>query len=93
MSASVFETLSRGLINAESRNRNNGNRKKNKNGKERNKIFARCKSQAPACEAFIQTACINDPTCLAVVLPCCKEIEICEFTAFITCVNDAATQL
>jgi hypothetical protein len=91
MSNDVFQALSRGLIGAESRNRNNNrNRKKNKNGKGRNKIFARCESQLPACEALIQQNCGDDAACLAADLPCCEQLEICEFTAFIACINAAS---
>lgn len=91
MSESVIATLSRGLIGAEGRSRNNNhNGKKNKNGNGRNKIFARCQSQGPACEALIRASCGNDAACLAAALPCCEQIEICEFTAFITCANAAS---
>ena len=88
MSQRLIESLSRGLVGAEGRNRD---RKKKRKGKGRSEIFALCKSQGPACEAFVQDGCGNNATCLAAGLQCCEQIEICEFTAFIACANAVAT--
>ena len=54
MSQRLIDSLSRGLVGTEGRNRN---RKKNKNRKGKEKVFALCKSQGPACEAFVQDIC------------------------------------
>lgn len=90
MSETVLDILSRGLVGAEARNRNsNRNRKKKNNGKAQKQKFALCESQGPACQALALASCGEDAGCQAAAAQCCEQLEICEFTAFITCINQA----
>lgn len=67
----------------------NRNKKQNKqNGGSGKKVFARCKAQVTACDAFVQKNCA-DAACRAAVTVCCESLGVCDFTGFIACVNDA----
>lgn len=73
-------------VASESRNRG---KKRNKKKSAQEKVFSRCNSQVSACEAFVQENCLGDAGCLTSVTPCCELMGECNFTGFVTCVNDA----
>jgi hypothetical protein len=62
---------------------------KRKNGNVQKQILARCAGQTPACEAFVQTLCSGDASCVAAVTPCCEPLQTCDFASFVTCFRAA----
>jgi hypothetical protein len=74
-------------VTAEDRKRNKKRNKKN--GGDQKKLFARCTSQIPACEALVQDNCNDDAACVAATAPCCDFLASCDFTEFIACISDA----
>ena len=74
-------------VTAEAHNRNKKRNKKN--GGSGKNVFARCKAQVPACESFVQDACVDNAACLAAATPCCERMGSCDFRGFIGCINDA----
>ena len=96
MSDTIFDTFTRGLsrqlptaapIASESRNR--GKKQNKKNGGQK-KVFSLCNSQISDCEAFAQVSCTGDAACITAISACCQLIGVCNFTGFVTCINDAA---
>lgn len=94
MSNTLFDAFTHGL----SRNREfpapltGEDRKRNRKQKTHGggkKIFARCTSQLPACATFAQQSCDGDADCLAAVTACCELLGACDFTAFVTCFDNA----
>lgn len=93
MTDSIFDAFSRNLarqqtatapVAAQARKRKK-NKKKNKTNGDQEKLFARCTSQLPACQAFAQTTCVDDAACVAAVTTCCNFMGACDFTSFIGC--------
>ncbi len=94
MTDTIFDAFSRDLarqqaatapVTAEARKRKKNKKKKNKTNGDQEKIFARCTSQLPACQAFAQTTCVDDAACVAAVTTCCNFMGACDFTSFIGC--------
>jgi hypothetical protein len=94
MTSTAFDALTRGLHRQQAfsapATAESGKRKKKKNNGRRDKRFARCTSQIPACVAFIQEDCGDNALCLAALTPCCDLLASCDFTAFATCFEDAS---
>lgn len=97
MTDTIFDAFSRNLarqqaaaapVTAEARKRKK-NKKNNKTNGDQEKIFARCTSQLPACQAFAQTTCADDAACVAAVTTCCNFMGACDFTSFIGCFLNA----
>jgi hypothetical protein len=62
---------------------------KNANAKnaKTNKAKERCKTQVAQCTDFISAACPGDAACVAKFQPCCTFSGQCDFTGFITCLQ------
>jgi hypothetical protein len=95
MAITLFDTFTRGLsrqqptsasVTSEDRKRN---KKRNKNNGGQKKIFALCNREVTACESFVQDECGGNAACVAAATPCCERLGSCDFTGFITCINDA----
>jgi hypothetical protein len=94
MSSTIFDTFTQGLsrqlptaASIASENRKRG-KKQNKKNAGQQKIFSLCKSQILDCEAFAQVSCQGDAACITELTACCDFIGVCNFTGFITCLND-----
>ena len=63
-----------------------GNKSKNRKGSSAKK---RCMTQVAQCTDFSTAACAGDPACAATFQPCCSPAGQCDFTGFITCLQQA----
>jgi hypothetical protein len=65
------------------RKRKNANAKKAKT----NKAKERCETQVAQCTDFIVASCPGDAACVAKFQPCCTFSGLCDFTGFLTCLQ------
>jgi len=59
----------------------------NTNQAQTNTAIERCQTQVAQCTDFISAACPGDAACVAKFQPCCTFSEQCDFTGFITCLQ------
>ena len=62
---------------------------KHKNGKN-TKAKKRCQTQIAQCTTLVAQACPGDDACVARLQPCCTVVGQCDFSGFITCLQQAA---
>src|SRR5215213_3026252 len=62
-------------------------KKANTNQAQTNTAIERCQTQVAQCTDFISAACPGDAACAAKFQPCCTFSEQCDFTGFITCLQ------
>jgi len=60
---------------------------KNARNAKTNKAKERCETQVAQCTDFISAACPGDAACVAKFQPCCTFSGQCDFTGFITCLQ------
>ena len=54
------------------------------------KAKKRCQSQIAQCTTLVAQACPGDAACVARLQPCCTVVGQCDFSGFITCLQQAA---
>jgi hypothetical protein len=59
----------------------------NKKREKTNKAKERCETQVAQCTDFIAASCPGDAACVAKFQPCCTFSGQCDFTEFITCLQ------
>jgi hypothetical protein len=64
-------------------------KQKHRNGEKEktNKAKERCQTQVAQCTDFVVASCPGDAACVAKLQPCCAFSGQCDFTGFITCLQ------